>query len=123
MRTQMRLSTKLICAFAILIAIQIGGNITALMLMGSINANVTELATNWLPSIDAISSIDHNFQAFRRQELLHVMSTDEATMPRRRATSEKLCARATSWMWTRWRSSPINLSGSAAPLAPTPTTC
>ncbi|MEA4854874.1 methyl-accepting chemotaxis protein [Solidesulfovibrio sp.] len=80
MRTQMRLSTKLICAFAILIAIQIGGNITALMLMGSINANVTELATNWLPSIDAISSIDHNFQAFRRQELLHVMSTDEATM-------------------------------------------
>ncbi|WP_428558480.1 MAG: methyl-accepting chemotaxis protein [Solidesulfovibrio sp. DCME] len=80
MRTQMRLSTKLICSFAILIAIQIGGNLTALMLMGSINANVTELATNWLPSIDAVADIDHQFQTLRRWEILHVLSTDESEM-------------------------------------------
>ncbi|EHJ46701.1 methyl-accepting chemotaxis sensory transducer [Solidesulfovibrio carbinoliphilus subsp. oakridgensis] len=78
MRSTMRLATKLIVAFGLLIALQVGGNVTALFLLGHINGNVTELATNWLPSVDSISDVDHQFQTYRRWELLHVMSTDDA---------------------------------------------
>ena len=80
MRPQMKLATKLICAFGLLIILQVGGNITAILLLGNINADVVELSTNWLPSIDAISDLDHEFQTLRRQEMLHVMSTDDAGM-------------------------------------------
>jgi methyl-accepting chemotaxis protein len=79
MLSQLRLSTKLICAFGLLIAIQVGGNITGLLLLGGLNANVTELATNWLPSIDTVSDIDHEFQALRRTELIHIISTSETS--------------------------------------------
>jgi methyl-accepting chemotaxis protein len=48
--------------------------------MGNINNNVSELATNWLPSIDAIANLDHNLQALRRHEMIHVMSTDDDAM-------------------------------------------
>ena len=71
MRPQMKLATKLICAFGLLIILQVGGNITAILLLGNINADVVELSTNWLPSIDAISDLDHEFQTLRRQEMLH----------------------------------------------------
>ncbi len=80
MFSKLQLSTKLILAFGLLIFIQIASNITALVLMKNMNTDVTDLATNWLPSIDAISSIDHGVQAYRRQEQLHVLSTDEAGM-------------------------------------------
>ena len=71
MRPQMKLATKLICAFCLLIVLQVGGNITSLILLSNINTDVTELSTNWLPSIDAISDLDHEFQTLRRQEMLH----------------------------------------------------
>ena len=80
MQSQMKLSSKLICAFGLLIVLQIGGNIISLVLLGNINSDVKDLATNWLPSIDAISDLDHEFQTLRRQELLHVMSTDAASL-------------------------------------------
>jgi len=80
MGSQMRLSTKLILAFGILIALQICGNITSLMLMGNINTSVNDLNTNWLPSIDAISTVDHDLQTLRRWEILHVLSTNDDDM-------------------------------------------
>jgi methyl-accepting chemotaxis protein len=80
MRSQMKLATKLVCAFGLLIVLQVAGNITSLILLSNINKDVTDLATNWLPSIDAISALDHEFQTLRRQEMLHVMSTDDAGM-------------------------------------------
>ena len=80
MLSNMRLSTKLICAFGLLIVLQIAGSVISLFMLGNINKDVTELATNWLPSIDNIFDIDHNFQSIRRQELLHILSTDAATM-------------------------------------------
>ncbi|WP_366521711.1 methyl-accepting chemotaxis protein [Solidesulfovibrio sp.] len=73
----MRLSTKLVCAFGLLIVIQITGIVTALMLLGSINTSVDDLNTNWLPSIDSISIVDHELQTLRRWEILHVLSTND----------------------------------------------
>lgn len=80
MTSQLRLSTKLIAAFGIVIFIQIAGNITSLVMLGKIDAVVTDLESNWLPSIDSISTIDRQFQVIRRSELLHVLSTNDASM-------------------------------------------
>ena len=80
MGSQMRLSTKLILAFGLLIILQVGGNITALLLMGNIDKSVNDLNTNWLPSIDAISTVDHELQTLRRWEILHVLSTNDEDM-------------------------------------------
>ena len=80
MGSQMRLSTKLILAFGLLIVMQISGNVTSLMLMGNINTSVEDLSTNWLPSINAISDVDRQLQTLRRWEILHVISTNDTDM-------------------------------------------
>ena len=80
MGSQMRLSTKLILAFGLLIVLQVGGNITALVLMGNIDTSMNDLNVNWLPSVDAISTADHELQTLRRWEILHVLSTNEEDM-------------------------------------------
>ena len=80
MPSQLRLSTKLIMAFGLLIFIQIAGNCISLVMLGKIDTSVIDLESNWLPSIDAIAVIDRQFQTFRRNEIIHVLSTDEAAM-------------------------------------------
>jgi len=80
MQSQLKLSTKLILAFGLLVLLQMGGNITSLFLLGNINTDVTDLANNWLPSVDKISQVDHQFQTIRRWEILHVLSTDDGGM-------------------------------------------
>ncbi|MYL85290.1 chemotaxis protein [Desulfovibrio aerotolerans] len=80
MPSQLRLSTKLIMAFGLLIIIQIAGNCISLVMLGKIDTSVTDLESNWLPSIDAIAVMDRQFQTFRRNELIHVLSTDDAAM-------------------------------------------
>ncbi|MHC1710741.1 MAG: methyl-accepting chemotaxis protein [Solidesulfovibrio sp.] len=89
MLSQLRLSTKLICAFGLLIAIQIGGNIMGLLLLGNINFDVTELATNWLPSINTIGNIDHDCQAVRRTELMHILATSNESMDNYESSHKK----------------------------------
>lgn len=80
MASQMRLSTKLVIAFGLLIAVQVSGNCISLLMLQKVDTAVIDLETNWLPSIDSISAIDRQYQTFRRSELLHVLSTDDATM-------------------------------------------
>ncbi len=80
MFSRMRLSTKLIAAFALMIVLQIGGNIISLAVLGNIDKSVDDLSTNWLPSVEAISDVAQSVQTLRRQELLHILSTDEAVM-------------------------------------------
>ena len=80
MLSRVRLSTKLIAAFALLIVLQVGGNVVSLVVLGNIDKSVDDLSTNWLPSVEAISDVAQSMQTLRRQELLHILSTDEAVM-------------------------------------------
>ena len=80
MASQLRLSTKLILAFSLLILVQIIGNAVSITMLGKIDTVVSDLEGNWLPSIDNISLIDNQFQSYRRFELLHVLSTSEESM-------------------------------------------
>ncbi|EKO37710.1 MAG: methyl-accepting chemotaxis protein, partial [Solidesulfovibrio magneticus str. Maddingley MBC34] len=80
MLSRVRLSTKLIAAFALLIVLQVGGNVVSLAVLGNIDKSVDDLSTNWLPSVEAISDVAQSIQTLRRQELLHILSTDETVM-------------------------------------------
>jgi methyl-accepting chemotaxis protein len=80
MFSHLRLSTKLITAFGLLIVIQVGGNILGLILLGNINNNVKEIDVNWLPSIDGIAQVDRQFETQRRYEILHAMATDDTSL-------------------------------------------
>jgi methyl-accepting chemotaxis protein len=80
MAAQLRLSTKLLLAFGLLVIIQISGNVTSLFMLGKIDTVVTDLEENWLPSIESIASIDSKLQTYRRNELLHIISTNEETI-------------------------------------------
>ncbi len=80
MRTQMRLSSKLILAFGLLIVLLVGNNIAALYLLSSVNTSVSDLSKNWLPSVDAIANVDNEVQVIRRTELIHILSTDNSSM-------------------------------------------
>ena len=80
MLSRVRLSTKLIAAFALMIVLQVGGNVVSLAVLGNIDKSVDDLSTNWLPSVEAISDVAQSIQTLRRQELLHILSTDEAVM-------------------------------------------
>ena len=78
MLSRVRLSTKLIAAFALLLILQIGGNVVSLAVLGNVDNSVNDLSTNWLPSVEAISDVAQSIQTLRRQELLHILSTDES---------------------------------------------
>jgi methyl-accepting chemotaxis protein len=59
---------------------QVVGNVISIAMLGKIDTSVSDLETNWLPSIESIAAIDNKFQSYRRNELLHVLSTSDETI-------------------------------------------
>ncbi|MFP5221342.1 MAG: methyl-accepting chemotaxis protein [Acidobacteriota bacterium] len=78
----MKLSSKLVCSFALLLALICGLGLFSLSEMSSINRATNELATNWLPTIKTVGELSSKSNQFRRIELLHVLTTSEADMRR-----------------------------------------
>jgi len=76
----MRLSTKLILSFSILILLSTVIGLFSINRMSSINKETNELATNWLPTIKVVGELNDLLSQFRRKELLHVLITDEIAM-------------------------------------------
>ena len=76
----MKLSMKLACCFAILLLMLCGLGLYSVKEMGSINSNTNDLATNWLPTIKTIGKLTNQTSAFRRLELVHLLTTDKAAM-------------------------------------------
>ena len=78
----MKLSTKLVCSFTVLIVLLCGLGLFSLREMSAINAGTNDLATNWLPSIKVVGELRAQLNLFRRAQLLHILSTDPADMQR-----------------------------------------
>ncbi len=76
----MKLSMKLACCFAVLLFMLCGLGLYAVKEMGSINSNTSDLAKNWLPSIKIVGKLTNQTSAFRRLELVHLLTTDKAAM-------------------------------------------
>jgi methyl-accepting chemotaxis protein len=79
MLSRLRLSTKLVCAFSLLILTQIGGNAVGLLLLSDINSDVKDLATNWLPASGMVLDIHEKLQTLRYWEILHVLADNDAS--------------------------------------------
>jgi methyl-accepting chemotaxis protein len=76
----MKLSSKLIGSFAVLLCIICGLGGFAVQEMGSINASTNELAANWLPTIKAVGKLSNLTSRFRRLELVHLMTDSKEEM-------------------------------------------
>jgi len=72
-----KLGSKLGAAFAAVVALTLALGLFALGQMASINANTTVIATNALPSIEALGELYSVLNSFRRAEAEHVMASDE----------------------------------------------
>ena len=76
----MKLSTKLIAAFGVLIGLQLMVGIYASLSLGTVNSNVRELSTNWLPSVQLLGDLRSEINTLRRSELQHIISDSNDDM-------------------------------------------
>jgi methyl-accepting chemotaxis protein len=76
----MKLSTKLYGGFSIILLLVACVGLYAMSQMKALQVEANELATNWLPSIKAAGALNENTSAFRRYELLHIMSSSDADL-------------------------------------------
>lgn len=74
------LKAQLSVGFGILIAVVCGLGIFALLQMSSINDKSTEIASNWLPSVDVVNRINTATSDLRVAEMQHLTLTDAAQM-------------------------------------------
>ncbi|NMC48314.1 MAG: methyl-accepting chemotaxis protein [Desulfovibrio sp.] len=76
----MKLSTKLIGSFGLLLVLLLACGLLAYNEMHVIYDDAEELATNWLPSIKTVAFMENKFQSFRRQELQHILASSDEEM-------------------------------------------
>jgi len=76
----MKLSVKLFGGFGVVVLLVLAVGLFAISEMGAIRAETDLLAGDWLPSIARLGQINEAVQQFRRYELVHILSTEEAQM-------------------------------------------
>ncbi|MCY1672578.1 methyl-accepting chemotaxis protein [Novosphingobium sp. SL115] len=76
----MTLKLKLAAGFAAVLLLTAFLGVFGIMKLSSVNDKSTEIATNWMPSIDAIHRINTATSDLRAFEYAHVASTDDKTM-------------------------------------------
>ncbi len=74
------LKAKLAAAFSAILLLTGAVGWLGITQMSSVNEQSTELAENWMPSIDEIHSIDNAVSNLRVYEYRHIVSTDPETM-------------------------------------------
>ena len=76
----MKLSQKLILLAAVLTLFSIIIGSLSIWGMSNINRDVKDISKNWLPTIKVVGEISGLVNEYRRNELVHILSTDEALM-------------------------------------------
>ena len=77
---KMTLKLKLAAAFSAILLLTAILGVVGIMKMSTINDQSTEIASNWMPSIDAVHRINTSTSDLRIKEFRHVVSTDAASM-------------------------------------------
>lgn len=94
----MKLSHKLISLSTILTVFSIIIGVFSIIGMSNINHDVKDIAKNWLPTIKIVGEINGLANEYRRTELVHILSTDEASMreyeDRIRVLTDKIAVKA-----------------------------
>ena len=76
----MKLSIKLVFLTALLTAFSIIIGFISVIGMSSINKDVKDISENWLPTIKVVGELNSMVNEYRRNELVHILTTDESTM-------------------------------------------
>ena len=76
----MRLSIKLVFLAVLLTAFSIIIGFVSVVGMSSINKDVKDISENWLPTIKSVGEINSMVNEYRRNELVHILTTDESVM-------------------------------------------
>ena len=74
----MKLSAKLVTLSAVLSSFTVIIGLLAMFGMSSMNKDTQELSKNWLPTIKVVGELNGFVNEYRRNELVHILSTDEA---------------------------------------------
>jgi methyl-accepting chemotaxis protein len=78
--SQLRLKAKLVSAFGLILTMMVLMGLFAVWQLRMVNAASTEIAGNWLPSVNAVAMLRDNVRVFRQSEFEHVLETDDAAM-------------------------------------------
>ena len=76
----MKLSIKLVSLAAILTVFSMIIGFVSISSMASINKEVKEISQNWLPTVKTVGELNSMVNEYRRNELAHIVSTDESMM-------------------------------------------
>ena len=74
MFTKMKIATRIGLGFGTVLLLMVGMGVFALLQMSKVNEASSEIATNWLPSIKLLKTIDTNTSDYRIIELRHVIA-------------------------------------------------
>lgn len=80
MFAQLKLSTRLSLAFAMLVAMALALGGMAVYQMSRINAGTVDIASSWLPSVRQVGEIRSTMNQIRRAEGDHLLSADDKEM-------------------------------------------
>ena len=78
--SDLRLSTKLIGGFAVVLALATAQSLFGVSVLKQVNDKSTEISENWLPSVKLTSDLNTNTSDFRVAQLQHVLASDNAAM-------------------------------------------
>ncbi|WP_295994714.1 methyl-accepting chemotaxis protein [Rugamonas sp.] len=82
----LRIATKLIISFSLVLLLTLIMGVTAIVSMGRINQASSDLSENWMPSVQAIMSIRTDVGDMRRWELAHILNDEAAGMAKYEAS-------------------------------------
>ncbi|TQN01218.1 methyl-accepting chemotaxis protein-1 (serine sensor receptor) [Acidovorax temperans] len=74
----LKISTRLSGAFALLVLMLVGLAVAAMAQLSSMRAATVEISENWLPSVEVVNAIDAQTAELRMIVLTHIMNTDAA---------------------------------------------
>jgi methyl-accepting chemotaxis protein len=80
MFANLRLRSKLLSVFAVLLLVTGAFGLFALERMNLINAMSTEIAESWLPSVRLMGEVNSEMKEYRIQLAIHILNTDPAEM-------------------------------------------
>src|SRR6185369_325335 len=76
--TNLKISGKIISVVGVIMALMLFLGAFSILQLSKVNSSTEEIATNWLPSVEAVDSLDSTVNEFRRWELQHILSSNKA---------------------------------------------
>lgn len=76
------LRAKLVASFGVVLFMMVGMGLFAVWQLRLVNDASTDISTNWLPSVNAVSLVRDSVRVLRQTEFEHVLETDAAAMLR-----------------------------------------